>query len=163
MKFYLIPICFFALTSCNLREVNYSDDEINSVKLNIIKDKDTMSYDDYMVYMGHNGLDPLLRCEMIPYALKMKDSYPEAYYIFFIEFLKLNNNGKFNAHDILKLSKPEQNLLIYYLKEGAKKENFNCLDALASFYEEGIYYEKNLKKADSLRSVYLTPVEVSKL
>ncbi len=162
IKCYFIPISFFVLVSCNLRDPNYSDDEINSIKLNIIKKKDTISYNDYMVYMGHNGLDDLLDCEIMPYALKMKDSYPYAYYDVFVCFLKLNNDGKFNEDDILKLSKPEQDLLIYYLQEGAKKEDFNCLTTLASFYEEGIYYEKNLKKADSLTNINIYPREVSR-
>ena len=92
----------------------------------------------------------------------MKDVYPVAYFDFFQEFLSINNNGKYNAKDILKLSKPEQNLLIYYLEQGAKKKDYSCIDVLAKFYEEGIYFEKNLKKSDSLTNINIYPMEVSR-
>jgi hypothetical protein len=39
MKPTLVAIGFLLLVSCNLREVNYSDDEINSIKLSIINSR----------------------------------------------------------------------------------------------------------------------------
>ena len=64
MKFYLITISFFVLTSCNLREINYSDDELNTIKLGIMKSKDTFSYSDYEMYLSNNSdIDPILTSE----------------------------------------------------------------------------------------------------
>jgi len=162
IKCYLIPISFFVLTSCNLREINYSDEELNSIKLDIMKNKEIISYSDYTEYMSNNSdFDSILRSDLLPYSLKMKEVDPIAYFDFFQEFLRINNNGKYNARDILKLSEPEQNLLIYYLEEGAKKEQEYCVAVLAKFYEEGIYYEKNVKKSDSLTSI-IYPSKVSR-
>lgn len=163
MKFYLIPICFFALTSCNLREINYSDDEIKLMKQNIVNHKDTISYADYHLYLGNNSdFDSIYQNELLAYSLKIKEVYPNAYYDIFSNFLRINNDGNFNPNDILKLAKPEQDLLVYYLEEGAKKEQYYCIDVLAKFYEEGIYFDKNLKKSDSLTNIIIYPKEVSR-
>lgn len=163
IKYYLTPISFFVLTSCNLREINYSEDELNAIKLGIMKSKDTFSYSDYGMYLSNNrDIDTILISELLPYSLKIKEVYPNAYYDIFSDFLRINNDGKFNPNDILKLAKPEQNLLIYYLEEGAKKKQEYCVDVLAKFYEEGIYYEKNLKKSDSLTNINIYPLEVSR-
>ena len=163
MKFYLIPISFFVLTSCNLREINYSAEELNSIKLDIMKNKDLMSYSDYNMYLWNSSdSDSILRSDLLPYSLKMKEVDPIGYYDFFHQFLRITNGGKFNSNDILKLAKQEQDLLIYYLEEGAKKEEFYCINVLAKFYEEGIYFEKNLKKADSLTNINYFPRKVSR-
>lgn len=163
MKFYLIPISFFVLTSCNLREINYSDDEIKLMKRNIVNHKDTISYADYDLYISNNNdFDSIYQNELLAYSLKIKEVYPNAYYDIFSNFLRINNDGKFSPNDILKLAKPEQDLLIYYLEEGAKKKQEYCVDVLAKFYEEGIYFDKNLKKSDSLTNINIYPMEVSR-
>ncbi|MFA9289806.1 MAG: hypothetical protein ACEQSF_01080 [Solirubrobacteraceae bacterium] len=88
--------------------------------------------------------------EILPYALVLaRDSTCDGCYDFYYNFLKASFKNKFKQSNIYKLEKPEQDLLLYYLKKGAKKENEYCRDALIQFYENG---DKKFKyKADSLK------------
>lgn len=148
-KTYCI-ILLFLLISCNLREINYSDEEIIKLKHDIIENCDEEAYSDYYTYVGKK--DSLLYIEILPYSLKMmgiKNSDSE--FDFFQLFLRAKFKGKYNPNDLIKLAKPEQDLLIYYLEQGArKKESSNCMGILIDFYRNGIYYKKDIKKADSL-------------
>jgi hypothetical protein len=73
----------------------------------------------------------------------------DSYFSFFNTFLRVKFNRE-NPKDIIKLAKPEQDLLIFYLNEGSKKESIYCKSVIIELYEKGIYYKKNKSKADSL-------------
>jgi hypothetical protein len=137
------------LISCNLREVRYSDEEIAIMKHNIVENSDEESYSDYYTYVGKK--DSLLYIEMLPYSLKMMDvkNY-DSEFDFFQLFLRAKFKGKYNPNDLTKLAKPEQDLLIYYLEQGSTKESSYCMSVLIDYYRKGIYYKKDVKKADSL-------------
>jgi hypothetical protein len=142
-------ISLILLSSCISRHPDYSDLQIETFKTSIINNKDIHSYKDYSEYIinGESAYD------ILPYALRMKEVYPDGYCSFFRGFLKVNNKGEYDIHSILKLQKPEQDLLIFYLEEGAKKGSILCIDELIELYEQEIYFKKNTKKLDSLRFV----------
>ncbi|WP_269226958.1 hypothetical protein [Flavobacterium eburneipallidum] len=142
-------ISLILLTSCISRQADYSDVQIETFKKNIMNNKDINSYEDYSLYVI-NGEAP---CDILPYALRMKDVYPDAYYNLFYAFLKIDNKGEYSIHNLLKLQKPEQDLLVHYLEEGARKESSLCLGVLIELYKNEIYFEKNTKKLDSLEFV----------
>ena len=137
------------LISCNLREVKYSDEEIAIMKHNIIENCDEEAYSDYYTYVGKK--DSLLYIEMLPYSLSVMDvKNSDSEYSFFEHFLRAKFKGKYNPNDLIKLAKPEQDLLIYYLEQGSKNDGSYCTGVLIDYYRNGIYYKKDIKKADSL-------------
>lgn len=138
------------MISCNLREVKYTDEEIAIMKHNIIENCDEEAYSNYYTYVGKK--DSLLYIEMLPYSLSVMDvKNSDSEYSFFEHFLRAKFKGKYNPNDLIKLAKPEQDLLVYYLERGAKKEDSSyCMGVLIDYYRKGIYYKKNIKKADSL-------------
>jgi hypothetical protein len=139
----------FLLISCNLRETNYSDEEIIKMKHDIIEKGDVESYHEIYSYIGRK--DSLLYIEMLSYSLKMMDvKNLESEYDFFQHFLRAKFEGKYNPNDLIKLAKPEQDLLIYYLEQGSKNDGSYCTDVLIDYYRNGIYYKKDIEKADSL-------------
>lgn len=145
----LLLISLILLSSCDLRHPEYSDLQIETFKTSIMNNKDIHSYKDYSEYVFNEESG----YEILPYAFRMKEVYPDAYLDLFYGFLKVNNKGINDAHNILKLQKPEQDLLIFYLEEGAKKKSGLCIDILIDFYEKGIYFKKSTQKLDSLRFV----------
>jgi hypothetical protein len=149
-------LLLFLNYSCNLREIKYNDEEIYDLKYNILNHNDSISYEDYSLYLSQNKF--LGKVDLLPYSLKICKKYPNAYYNFFQSFLKIKFNGKFQSSDIINLEKPEQELLIFYLNEGAKKSGYYCRLTLEEYYRKGIYYKKDLKKADSIyKAIYGQP------
>lgn len=138
-------ISLILLSSCISRNPDYSDAQIETFKKSIMNNKDINSYKDYSEYVSGY--------EILPYALIMKDVYPDAYHDIFYAFLKIDNKGEFEIHNLLKLQKPEQDLLVNYLEEGAKKKSRPCVYMLIELYKNEIYFEKNTKKLDSLEFV----------
>jgi hypothetical protein len=142
-------ISLILLTSCISRNPDYSDAQIETFKKSIMNNKDINSYKDYSEYVFNKKSG----YEILPYALKIKEIYPDAYLDLFYGYLSVNNKEENDARNILKLQKPEQDLLVHYLEEGAKKKSSLCLDVLIELYKNEIYFEKNTKKLDSLEFV----------
>jgi hypothetical protein len=147
-KMFLVSLVF-VLVSCNLRDVNYSDEEILKMKHDIIDKNNIDSYSKLFTFIGNN--DSLLYVEMLPYSLKMMEvKKSDSQFDFFQYFLRLRFNGKYNPDDLNKLVKPEQDLLIYYLEQGSKESSNYCTGIISGYYRKGIYYKKDIKKADSI-------------
>mgnify|MGYP006389567535 FL=1 len=114
-KIYYITLLILMI-SCDLRNPNYSDEEIIKMKHDIIENGDDESYNE--IYSNIGRKDSLLNIEMLPYSLKMMDvKNSESEYSFFKFFLRAKFKGKYNPNDLIKLAKPEQDLLIYYLEK----------------------------------------------
>ena len=152
-KTYYI-IILILMISCDLRNPNYSDEEIIKMKHDIIENGDDESYNE--IYSNIGRKDSLLNIEMLPYSLKMMDvKNSESEYSFFKFFLRAKFKGKYNPNDLIKLAKPEQDLLIYYLEKRTKNDSNYCAGIISEYYRNGIYYKKNVKKADSIyESIY---------
>jgi signal peptidase I len=149
MKYLIITGLIFFFVSCNLREVNYSDEEIFEMKHKIILNGDEQAFSDYYTYVGKK--DSLLYIEILPYSLSIiENDNSLSQIVFFENFLKVKFRGKYNPDDLSKLAKPEQDLLIYYLEKGSKNGSEWCVDILSNYYRKGIYYKKDVKKADSI-------------
>jgi hypothetical protein len=147
-KIFLIFSLLLSI-SCNLRETNFSDNEILVMKHNVMKNCDVKSYGEYYTYLGKK--DSLLYMEVLPYALKMMEvKNSGSQYDFFVNFLKIRFKGKFKPDDLNKLVVQEQNLLIYYLEGGTKDGSSYCANVISDYYRKGIYYKKDVKKADSI-------------
>lgn len=69
--------------------------------------------------------------------------------------IKLNNNGKFELSAIKKLNLGDRDFVIYYLLKGASQENPESIKTLSELYNNGWGVPKDLKKGDSLQSVYV--------
>ena len=114
-KIYYITLLILMI-SCDLRNPNYSDEEIIKMKHDIIENGDDESYNE--IYSNIGRKDSLLNIEMLPYSLKMMDvKNSESEHSFFEFFLRAKFKGKYNPNDLIKLAKPEQDLLIYYLEK----------------------------------------------
>lgn len=147
-KIILGNLLIILTSSCNLREIKYSDDELENLKHKILLNKDIISYSDYSLYLDHK--DTLCNVELLPYHLKMMEvDSANSYFCFFNTFLRVKFNRE-NPKDIIKLAKPEQDLLIYYLNKGSDNGSYECKSIIIDLYQKGIYYKKNKSKADSL-------------
>lgn len=147
-KLFLI-ISILLLVSCNLREINHSEKEITIIKHKILENCNEESYNEYSTYIGKN--DSIIYIEVLPYALKMMEvKGSDSQFDFFVNFLRIRFNGRYNPNNLSKLAKPEQDLLIYYLEEGSKDSSDSCKGIISDYYRKGIYYKKDVKKADSI-------------
>nr|WP_298657504.1 hypothetical protein [uncultured Flavobacterium sp.] len=137
------------LSSCNLRDVNYSDSEIVEMKHKIVEKSNEDSFTEYSSFLGKK--DSLLYLDALAYSLSVMDNKnSKANFDFFEIFLRAKFKGIYNPNNILKLAKPEQDLLIYYLNQGHIKNDSYCSYVLIDYYDKGIYFKKNKVKADSL-------------
>lgn len=137
------------LVSCN-NGINF-DFEAESAKQEILETKDPYSY--FMITSYYMERKSYL--ETLPYDLIMiKNGNVTGNYNFYKNYLKICNSGKFERLSIKKLDKPEKFFLIYLLQKGALKDDEYCQVELFHIYNEGIGIEKDLKKADSIKTLF---------
>jgi len=142
-KYYLF--LFVVLVSCYRGEM--SPEEAAEAKTDVLSGIDYVSY----VHLGNFFAESQTKfsIERMPYDLVMaRDSTCIGCYQFYYNFLKASFKNKYQQSNIYKLEKPEQELLLYYLKKGAKKEDDYCREALIQFYQNG--KDRNKLKADSI-------------
>lgn len=140
-------IIVFGLSSCNV------PNEVSSVELRELQDS-IIATGDAKAYIT------LIRCfadkenyyQLLPYSMHMAMKYDnaDAYYQLYYDIIKLQNSGKYDMERIRNLDADSREFVISCLRNGAKKGDRDCQEALSQHYRNGWGLPKNIEKADSI-------------
>lgn len=150
MKNKFVVLIFLILCCCSKNTSN----KIQILKDEVINNADLTSY----TILSNHLEDENNYQDLLPYSLKIKNTNKVGCYDFYINYIKIAINSKFEINNILKLEKPEQDFLIYILNKGALSDETRCKETLIEYYNNGVVVEKNLSKADSIYKSFEYPV-----
>lgn len=145
IKFFFNCCIFFTLISCFDRNIS-NEKELEDCKRDVMLNSDLTSYSKLLNYFDKENN----YYERLPYILKIAEIEKGFNDDFFVTYLKIKFDNKFDKNNIEKLKKPEKDFLIYLLVEGALNGDDGCKDFLIYYYKNGIVVEKNIEKADSI-------------
>lgn len=174
----LITICFLLAISCQEKKETkqifdkeketfktskyFKEDRIKENKYNVKFKGDEHSFGELELYYSYNNLR---KEELLPYSLIIVEKYKKYKHcttVFnnLIEFYteeEFQYDGTENSIEIYlenfeKLNNDQKNYLLYFLKLGATNNDIGSLIYLELLNRKGIGIDKNLKKADSLKS-----------
>lgn len=145
------------------KSIYFNEERIKNAKYRVKYYGDVSAYSELSVYYSYNTSK---KEEFLPYILLMVEKHKNFKYctVAFNSFLEFYS-GKENQFDgnkeslmlFLKnldnLNINQKQYLLYFLEQGAIKNNFESINLLELLNREGIGVSKNLKKADSLKIV----------
>ncbi|TAF73113.1 MAG: hypothetical protein EAZ53_13730 [Bacteroidetes bacterium] len=145
-------IIFLSFCSCNFREINYTNEELNQLKSQVLLEHNYSSFNDLYLYY-ENNVD-VNECDILPYLIpflnkKNNDAY--FYSTFVVCYIKSKFKNNFNVSYLDSLDYDEKVFLVSLINNGVKLDDFSSVNLIAEMYDKGIYYKKNEFKADSLR------------
>lgn len=150
----------------DFKKSNYFDyNKVMELKYKIVEKGDKFAYADLVLFYSYNKSKQF---EILPYSLIMVEKHKKYYYcstVFdnILEFYTLQEfenyyNGKEESlvrylKNIELMKKGQKEYALYFLNLGAKNDDLNSVSYLQIIYRHGFGLERNLKKADSLKSV----------
>ena len=100
--------------------------------------------------------------EFIIYSMIMADKHHDCsgfintFMYSVMYFANTNDKDGFEINNFNKLNEKQKIFAISYLNKGSKNNCTGCINALIKIYDDGIGYDKNPKKVDSLFKVAKT-------
>lgn len=121
--------------------MNAYDFNINDEQVNVIKNGDTVSYNNIKQYQ----IDRAVYSDFIYYALIMSDKYhyPQAYYDVYICLFDTYDNKDELGSELKKMG-------IEYLKKAAELGVLSAKEDLGKMYIEGKFMKKDIEKGQNL-------------
>lgn len=149
MKNLSLIFILFSIFSCQ-KEIKKNDDRdiMEYYKIKAIKNGDETAYGSYLEYAENNNI----YLEKLSLSLIMNHKYKTllSYKYIFNNLIELENNNKYKVEYLKNLDEIDKNYALYYLMEGAKKNDISCQTTLEKIYRNGIGIKKNQNKSDSL-------------
>lgn len=150
------------------KKYKYFDyDRVMDAKYKVLKTGDFASYSELELFYNYNESK---RLELLPYSLIMVEKHKKYRYCtdVFIGILEIYTDKNFYDYfngeeesliqylkNIEQLNNRQKSYAISYLELGAKNDEFGSVRFLQVMNRYGLGVEKNVKKADSLRSVLI--------
>lgn len=150
-KFSLFTVFAMCLISCEEKTPTYNPElKMDDLKREILNDKNDESYGVFLDVSGNDSLN----YEPLAFSLIMaEEDNPRANFFVFEYMVAIFNHNEFEIDSLKNLSEANKNFALYYLKRGAKMNEFSSQIYLEEIYRRGIGIEKNEKKADSILSI----------
>lgn len=117
-------------------QVNNRIDDNDQI-LKMVKGGEDQALNDYL--SNNNGVD------VLPLAVLMANRYNNGYACYLVYYIIVN---ELFAKNNIEIDSTNFSIAISFLNKGASYGSYECFSELSTLYKNGIYYPKDLKKAE---------------
>jgi TPR repeat protein len=150
----IIYISFLILASCTRTQNNEKKSRIEIIqdlRIQAITNGDDYSYGTYIDFVNQENK----YYDMLTISLIMNHRYKneKSYYQIYRAIVSMNNNSPYHPKQLEYVQEIDRNYALYYLKEGAKRNDIACQTTLEKIYRNGYGVKVDSKKSDSLYTI----------